>query len=197
MTTVLGIFFILICVWLAQGKIFKNFCKRKGACSSFNFLPGFEFRFLDAEPQAAAGSAAAFVLPFVEGTQQAAAATAGLEEYVRAGAATDLRDAMVTDGVFSLNAFGGHLEFGMEMGCGASGAAATDLPAATFLDGVFTNAFGGHCGAGMDGASGAAATDLPAAKFFDGPFRLHDFEGHGRAASVLGTLAVLLALVTG
>ena len=150
------------------------------------FLPGFEFRFLDAEPQAAAGSAAAFVLPFVEGTQQAAAATAGLEEYVRAGAATDLHDAMVTDGVFSLNAFGGHLEFGMEMGCGASGAAATDLPAATFLDGVFTNAFGGHCGAGMDGASGAAATDLPAAMFFDGPFRLHDFEGHGRAASVLG-----------
>ena len=65
-------------------KTFTNFCKRKGACSSFNFLPGFEFRFLDAEPQAAAGSAAAFVLPFVEGTQQAAAATAGLEEYVRA-----------------------------------------------------------------------------------------------------------------
>ena len=74
----------------------------------------------------------------------------------------------------------------MEMGCGASGAAATDLPAATFLDGVFTNAFGGHCGAGMDGASGAAATDLLAAMFFDGPFRLNDFKGHGRAASVLG-----------
>ena len=48
----------------------------------FNFSPGLEFRFLDAGPQAAAGSAAAFVLPFVEGTQQAAAATAGLEEYV-------------------------------------------------------------------------------------------------------------------
>ena len=79
-------------------------------------------------PQAAAGSAAAFVFPFVEGPQQAAAATAGLEEYVRPGAATDLHDAVVTDGVFSLNAFGGHLEFGMEMGCGASGAAATDLP---------------------------------------------------------------------
>ena len=74
-----------------------------------------------------------------------AAATAGLEEYVRAGAATDLHDAMVTDGVFSLNAFGGHLEFGMEMGCGAFGAAATDLPAATFLDGAFRlHDFEGH-----------------------------------------------------
>ena len=94
-----GNFFILIRLWLAQGRIF--FCKRKGACSSFKFLPGFEFRFLGAELQAAAGSAAAFVCPFVEGTQQAAAATAGLEEYVRAGAATDLHDVMVTDGVFS------------------------------------------------------------------------------------------------
>ena len=27
---------------------------------------------------------------------------------------------------------------------------------------------------------------LPAAMFFDGSFRLHDFEGHGEAASVLG-----------
>ena len=103
---------------------------------------------------------------FVEGTQHAAAATAGLEEYVRAGAATDLHDAMVTDGVFSLNAFGGHLKFGMETGCGASGVAATDLPAAMFLDGVFTNAFGGHCGAGMDGASGAAATDFAGCDVF-------------------------------
>ena len=125
------------------------------------------------------------MLPFGEGTQQAAAAPAGLEEYVRAGAATDLHDVMVTDDVFSLNAFGSHSEFGMEMDCGASGVAATDLPAATFLDGVFTNAFGDHCGAGMDGIAGVAATDLPAAMFFDGSFRLHDFEGHGRAASVL------------
>ena len=69
--------------------------------------------------------------PFVEGTQQAAAATAGLE-YVRAGAATDLHDALVTDGVFYLNAFGDHLRFGMETGCGA-GAAAIDLLDATLF----------------------------------------------------------------
>ena len=127
--------------------------------------------------------------PFVEGTQQAAAATAGLEEYAGAGAATDLHDAMVSDGVFCLNAFWGHSEFGMETVCGASGVAANDLPAATFLDGVFTNALGGHSDFGMEtfcGASGDAATDLLAAMFFDGAFRLHEFEGHGRAASVLG-----------
>ena len=107
-------------------------------------FPGFEFRFLDGEPQAAAGSAAAFVCPFVEGTQQAAAATAGLEEYVRAGAATDLHDAMVTDGVFSLNTFGGHLRFGMETGCGA-GAAATD-----FLDATLFQDTGTPAGAATD-----------------------------------------------
>ena len=63
MTTVLGIFHFNSSL-AGSGedlKTFNNFCKRKGACSSFNFLPGFEFRFLDAEPQAAAGSAAAFV----------------------------------------------------------------------------------------------------------------------------------------
>ena len=70
-------------------------------------------------------------------------------------------------------------------------------PLRRFLDGVFTNAFGGHCGAGMDGASGAAATDLPAAMFFDGPFRLHDFEVMVELPVSWGTLAVLSAVVTG
>ena len=85
------------------------------------------------------------MLPFVEGNQQAAAATAGLEEYAGAGAATDLHDALVMDGVFNLNAFGGHSDFGMETFCGASGVAATDLPAAMFFDGAFRlHDFEGH-----------------------------------------------------
>ena len=82
-------------LWLAQGKFrsfFKNFSRRKDACQSFNFLPGFEFRFRDAGSQAAAWSAAAFVLPIDEESQQAAAATVGLEEYARAGAASDMLD---------------------------------------------------------------------------------------------------------
>ena len=82
--------------------------------------------------------------PFVEGTQQAAAATADLEEFFRVGAATDLHDEMVTDGVFCLNAFGGHLSSGMETGFGA-GAAATDLLDATLF---------------QDLGKPAAATDL-------------------------------------
>ena len=92
---------------------FKNFVKEKVHAQVLIFYR-------------AAGSAAAFVLPFVEGTQQAAAATAGLEEYVGAGAATDLPAATFLDGVFT-NAFGGHSDFGMETFCGASGVAATDL----------------------------------------------------------------------
>ena len=148
-------------------KLFKKFCNEKGACSSFNFFRGFEFRFLDGEPQAAAGSAAAFVCPFVEGTQQAAAATAGLEEYVRAGAATDLHDAMVTDGVFCLNAFGGHLRFGMETGCGA-GAAATDLLDVTLF---------------QDMGKPAAATDL--------------LDAMGSTAIVLGDNGVLHSVCMG
>ena len=136
-------------------------------------------RFLDGEPQAAAGSAAAFICPFVEGTLQAAAATAGLEENVRAGAATDLRDAMVTDGVFCLNAFGGHSRFGMETDCGA-GVAATDL-----LDAMGSTAIVlGDNGVLHSVCMGTVSAVAAANSFdFEG---VESAKGHGNATSVQG-----------
>ena len=58
-----------------------------------NFLTGFEFRLREAGAQAAAAS----VQPVDVDSQQAAAATVGLEEYAWAGAATDLLDVKVSE----------------------------------------------------------------------------------------------------
>ena len=54
MSRALEILFILIRLWLAQGK-FQNFFKRKDACEGFNFLRDFEFRLHEGAGQAAAG----------------------------------------------------------------------------------------------------------------------------------------------
>ena len=72
-------------------------------------------------------------------------------------AATDLHAAPNSDGMETV--FGLH---------GASGVAATDLPAATIMDGL------------------GAFPDLHGETNLSGVFRLHDFGGHGGAASVRG-----------
>ena len=64
---------ILIRLWLAQGK-FQNFFLRKDACEGFKFLKDFEFRLHEGAGQAAAGSAAAMVMPGDEVGRHAAAA---------------------------------------------------------------------------------------------------------------------------
>ena len=137
-----GIFFIILLIrlWLAQEKFrsfFSKFSRRKDACQSFNFLPGFEFRFRDAGAQAAAWSAAAFVLPIDEEGQQVAAATVGLDEYARAGAASEFLDVKASVEGNELHAVpnsdGLETVFGLH---GASRVAATDLPVATIMDGL-------------------------------------------------------------
>ena len=153
--------------------------------------------------QAAAWSAAAFVLPIDEESQQAAAATVGLEEYARAGAASDLLDVKASVEGNELHAVPNSDVLGNASGLHAWCPAATDLHAAPNSDGMET-VFGLH------GASGVAATDLLAATIMDGlgafpdlhgetnlsgVFRLHEFGGHGGAASVRGTLAALLSAV--
>ena len=121
----------------------KSFSKRKDACPNFNFLPGFQFRFRDAGAGEAAISAAALVLPFDEESQQAAAAYVGLEEHARAaGAETDLLGAAVE--VNALHAAPNSDGLGKVSGMhtivlvdnGASGVAATELPAAPITDGL-------------------------------------------------------------
>ena len=121
------------------------------------------------------------------GRQQAAAATVGLEEYAWAGAASDLLDVKVSEeenylqnsdvlvnasGLYALNYLraapnsdGMETNFGLH---GAAGGAATDLPAATIMDGL------------------GAFPDLHDETNLSGVFRLHDFGGHGGAASVWG-----------
>ena len=120
----LGTFFIIIRLWLAQGK--------------FNFLRDFEFRLHEGAGQTAAWSAAATVMPGYVDRQHAAAAFEDLEELAWAGAATaegnsgdpgmhnlnylhdtpnsdaleadaatDLHENLL-DGVFSVHTFGGH-----------------------------------------------------------------------------------------
>ena len=143
----------------------------------------------------AAWSAAAFVLPIDEESQQAAAATAGLEEYARAGAATDSAGREGFCGGECVACCMPNSDvLGNVSGLHAWCPAATDLHAAPNSDGMET-VFGLH------GASGVAATELPAATIMDGlgafpdlhgetnlsgVFRLHDFGGHGGAASVWG-----------
>ena len=100
-----GNFFITLLIrllWLAQGKFrkfFKSFSKRKDACPSFNFLPGFQFRFRDAGAGAAAGSAPALKVPLCEVIQHSVAAPVGEDNLARAvpvGAVTDLHDVEAT-----------------------------------------------------------------------------------------------------
>ena len=173
---------------------FFNFLKRKDACQSFNFLPGFEFRLRDAGAQAAAWSAAAFVRPIDEESQQAAAATVGLEEFARAGAASDLLDVKASVEGNDMHAMPNSDVLVNASGLHAWCPAATDVHAAPNSHGMET-VFGLH------GASGVVVTDLPAASIMDGlgafpdlhgetnlsgVFRLHDFGGHGGAASVRG-----------
>ena len=120
--------------------------------------------------------------------------TVGLEEYARAGAASDLLDVKASVEGNELHAVPNSDVLGNVSGLHAWCPAATDLHAAPNSDGMET-VFGLH------GASGVAATDLPAAMTVDGlgafpdlhgemnlsgVFRLHDFGGHGGAASVRG-----------
>ena len=109
------------------------------------FYLGFQFRFRDAGAGAAARSAAAHVLPFDEESQQAAAANVGLEEHARAaGAETDLLDVRAVVEVNALhaapNSDGMEKVFGLHTivlgDNGASGVAATELPAAPITDGL-------------------------------------------------------------
>ena len=149
---------------------FKKNYKREDACKRLNFLTDFEFRLREAEGQTAAWSAAASVMPGDVDCQHAAAATVGLEEFAWAGAATEKgnylhnSDGSGNTGMHDLNYLhdapnsdGMETDFGLR---GASGGAATDLPAATIMDGL---------------------GDFP-----DGVFSVHAFGGHGGAASVLG-----------
>ena len=84
---------------MAQGKFhfFIFYKKREDACKRFKILPGFEFRLREAGAQAAAWSAAESVQPVDVESQQAAAATVGLEEYAWACAASDLLDVKVSE----------------------------------------------------------------------------------------------------
>ena len=98
------------------------------------------------------------MLPIDEESQQAAAATVGLEEYASAGAASDLLDVKASVEGNELHAVPSSDVLGnMHAWCPA----ATDLHAAPNSDGMET-VFGLH------GASGVAATDLPAATIMDG-----------------------------
>ena len=154
----------------------KNY-KREDACKRLNFLTGFEFRLREAGGQTAAWPAAASVMPGDVDSQHAAAATVGLEEYAWAGAASEEgnylhnSDGSGNTGMHDLNYLhdapnsdGMETDFGLR----GAGGAATDLPAATIMDGL------------------GAFPDLHGETNLSGVFSVHAFGGHGGAASVLG-----------
>ena len=165
------------------------FFKRKDACEGFNFLRDFEFRSHEGAGQAAAWSAAATVMPGYEDSKHAAAAFEDLGDFARAGAATAeeynlnfLHDLPNSHGWVADAATDLHGDMGW--------AGAATVEEFSESPGLY-NFNSLHSLPNSHGWVADAATDLHE-NLLDGVFSLHALGGHGVAASVLGTLVVLL-----
>ena len=143
---------------MAQRKFLKFFFKRKDACKGRSSLWDFKFRSREEAGQAAAGPAAAFAeLEYQVGKHSAAALVDG----------GDLVGAATAEPYF-LNSLHGASAAIFHGDLGRASAVTEAVFSFNALHGTLNS------------------SSLVADAVTAGAFRMHDFEGHGRAASVLG-----------
>ena len=189
MSTDPGIFVILIFLQLAQRKFLKFF-KRKDACKGRRiFLWNLNLWSRDGAGRAAAGPAAAFVEPEDQIGMHAAAALVDSGELGGAETADSyflnfLHDAAIFHGDPGRAAAteGEYLFYASHGALNSQGLGADAFPAGIFWASAATEGeFLLNALHGTLNSQGLGADAVPAVAF-----RLHDLEGHGQAASVLG-----------